>query len=37
MLQFGLKKFLFIKKVKIIVSWTYAIEDLNGREMIGMV
>ena len=34
-LQIGLKKFLVIKEVKNTVPWTYVINDLNGKEIIG--
>ena len=33
--QTGLKKFFVIKKFKNAVSWTYFINDLNGKEIIG--
>ena len=33
--QIGLKKFLFISKIKNTVPWTYVINDLNGEEIIG--
>lgn len=31
-LQIGLEKFLRLKKVKIIVPWTYVIEDFNEEK-----
>ena len=34
-LQIGLKKFFFIKKIKNAVPWTYVIDDLNGEEITG--
>ena len=33
-LQIGLKKFLWLKKVKNTVLWTYVINDLNGEEIV---
>ena len=33
--QTDLKKFLYLKKVKYTVPWTYFITDLNGEEIIG--
>ena len=33
--QIGLKTFLQLKKVKNTVPWTYVINDLNGKEIIG--
>ena len=36
MLQVGLEKFLWLKKLKNTVPWTYVISDLNGEEIIGM-
>ena len=36
-LQIGLKKFLFLKKVKSIVPGTYVIEELTGDEVVGTV
>ena len=35
MFQIGLKKFLWLEKVKNIVAWTYVISDLNGQEIVG--
>ena len=34
--QIGLKKFFVISKIKNTVPWTYVINDLNGKEIIGM-
>ena len=34
MFQIGLKKFLWLEKVKNIVAWTYVISDLNGQETV---
>ena len=34
-LHIGLKKFLWFKKVKNTVPWTYVINDLNGEEIAG--
>ena len=34
MFQIGLKKFLWLEKVKNIVVWTYVISDLNGQEIV---
>ena len=34
-LQLGLKKFLWLKKVKNTVPWKYVIIDLNGEEIHG--
>ena len=34
-LQTGLKKFMWLKKVKNTVPWTYVINDLKGEEIIG--
>ena len=34
MFQIGLKKFLWLEKVKNIVAWTYVISDLNGQEIV---
>ena len=34
-LQFGLKIFLELKKVKKTLSWTYFINDLNGKKIVG--
>ena len=34
-LQFGLKRFLWLKKVKDTLPWTYVINDLNGEEIVG--
>ena len=31
-LQIGLEKFLRLKKVKIIIPWTYVIEDFNEEK-----
>ena len=31
----GVKKFLLLKKIKNTVPWTYAISDLNGKEIVG--
>ena len=33
--QIGRKKFLYLKKVKNTVPWTYVINDLNDEEIIG--
>ena len=35
MFQMGLKKSLWLKKVKSIVLWTYVIQDLKGKEIFG--
>ena len=35
MFQIGLKKFLWLKKVKNTVSWTYIISNLKGEEIVG--
>ena len=35
MFQIGLKKFLWLKKVKNTVPWTYVISDLKGEEIAG--
>ena len=32
----GLKKILWLKKVKNTVPWTYAIEHLNAEEIVGI-
>ena len=34
-LQIGLKKIFVIKEVENTVSWTYVINDFNGKEIIG--
>ena len=34
MFQIGLKKFLWLEKVKNIVAWTYVISDLNGQKTV---
>ena len=34
MFQIGLKKFLWLEKVKNIVAWTYVISNLNGQEIV---
>ena len=34
-LLIGLKKFLWLKKIKNTVSWTYVINDLKREEMVG--
>ena len=34
-LQIDLKTFLVIKEIKNTVPWTYVINDLNGKEIIG--
>ena len=33
--QIGLKKFFLIIKVKNTVSWTYFINDINNKEIVG--
>ena len=33
--QIGLKKFLWLKKVKNTAPWTYVISDLDGEQIIG--
>ena len=33
--QIGMKKFLWLKKLKKTVPWTYAISDLKGEEIVG--
>ena len=35
LLQIGLKKFLWLKKVKNTAPWTYVISDLDGEQIIG--
>ena len=35
MFQIGLKKFLWLKKVKSTVPWTYVIGDLKSEEIVG--
>ena len=35
MFQIGLKKYLWLKKVKNTVPWTYVISDLGGEEIVG--
>ena len=35
MFQIGLKKFLWLKKLKIL-SWTYFISNINGEEIAGI-
>ena len=35
MFQIGLKKFLWLKKVKNTVPWTYVIDDFNREEIVG--
>ena len=34
-LQIGLKNFLWLKKVKNTILWTYVISDLKGEETVG--
>ena len=36
-LQIGLKKFLWLKKVKNTVPWTYNINDLNVEKIVEMI
>ena len=36
MFQIGLKNFLWIKKVKNTVPWTYVVSDLNREEIVGI-
>ena len=36
MFQIGQKKFLWLKKVKNTVSWTFVVSDSNGEETVGM-
>ena len=36
MFQIGLKNFLWIKKVKNTVLWTYVVSDLNREEIVGI-
>ena len=35
LLQIGLKKFLWLKKVKNTAPWTFVISDLDGEQIIG--
>ena len=34
-LQIGQKKFFVVSKIKNTVPWTYVVNDLNGKEIIG--
>ena len=34
-LQIGLKKILWLKKLKILCLWTYVINDFNEEELVG--
>ena len=34
-LEISLKKFLWLKKIKNTLPWTYVINDLNGAEIVG--